>query len=88
MHYCYLEDFFVIGAISAACQEVYDCFIELLQDLSFDISRQMVVSPLQVLVFLGVLIDTVGQYLALPNRKLLELRIFLHYSCIGLLVQG
>ena len=75
----YLDDFLVIGSTLAGCQEVFDCLIQLLQDLlGFDISWWKVVPLTQVLIFLGVLIDTVGQFLALPNGKLVELQIFVH----------
>ena len=58
----YLGDFLVVGSTLAECQEVFDCLIQLLQDLGFDISWQKVVVPTKVLIFLGVLIDTVDQF--------------------------
>ena len=74
----YLDDFVVIGSTLSECQEIFDCLIQLLQGLGFDISWQKVVPPTQVLIFLGVLIDTVGQFLALPDGKLVKLQIFMH----------
>ena len=74
----YIDNFLVIGSTLAECQEVFDCLIQLLQDLGFDISWRKVVPLTQVLIFLGVLIDTVGRFLALPNGKLVELQMFVH----------
>ena len=67
-----LDDFFVIGSTLAECQEVFGCLIQLLQDLGFDISWRKVVPPTEVLIFLGVLIDIVGRFLALSDGKLVE----------------
>ena len=75
----YLDDFLVIGSTLSECQEVFDCLIQLLQDLGFDISWRKVVPPTQVLIFAGVLIDTVGRFLALPDGNLVELQIFMHH---------
>ena len=55
----------------------FDCLIELLQNLGFDINWRKVVLPTQCLTFLGVLIDTVSKCLPLPQKKLVDLQLFL-----------
>ena len=52
----YLDDFLIIGAALAECQEFFDCLIELLQELGFDISWRKVVPPAQCLPFWGSLL--------------------------------
>ena len=48
----YLDDFLVIGSTLAECQEIFDCLIQLLQDLSFNISWRKVVPPHKCSFFL------------------------------------
>ena len=80
----YLDDFFIIGATYAECLEIFSCLIELLQQLGFQISWHKVVSLTQCLTFLGILVNTVGQTLELPEDKLVALQdlvqAFIHRS--------
>ena len=70
----YLDDFLVIGASLAECLEIFNCLLELLQNLGFSISLKKVVLPTQCLIFLGVLIDTISQSMSLPHDKLVALQ--------------
>ena len=72
----YLNDFLVLAATWAECKEVFDCLIELLQNLDFEINWRKVEPPTQCLTFLGVLIDTVSECLSLPQEKLVDLQLF------------
>ena len=72
----YLDDFLIVGATYAECLEAFNYLLELLQDLGFEISWHKVVSPTQVLIFLGVELNTVSQTMSLPQHKLVELQAF------------
>ena len=70
----YLDDFLVIGVTSAECCEIFNCLLELLQNLGFSINWKKVVPPTQCLIFLGALIDTIHQSMSLPHDKLVALQ--------------
>ena len=72
----YLDDFLIVASSWTQCMEAYECLLELLQNLGFEISFRKVVPPTQCLTFLGVQIDSVGQYLSLPQNKLVDLQAF------------
>ena len=72
----YLDDFLIIALSFAQCLEAYECLLELLCKLGFEISWKKVVPPTQCLTFLGVQIDSVGQCLLLPQGKLVGLQAF------------
>ena len=79
----YSDDFLIIGAFYAECLEIFSCLVELLQELGFQISWHKVVPPIQALIFLGILINSVTQTLELPQDKLVALQdlvqAFLHW---------
>ena len=70
----YLDDSLVNKATWKECQEVFECLLQLLKSLGFEISCKKSAPPTQQLVFLGILIDTIGQTLSLPQDKLVELQ--------------
>ena len=70
----YLDDFPVIGATKAECHAAYECLLNSLQDLGFQISWHKVVPPTQQLTFLGIELNSVTQCMALPQSKLVELQ--------------
>ena len=72
----YLDDFLIVASSWAQCMEAYECLLELLQNLGFEISFRKVVPPTQCLTFLGVQIDSVDRYLSLPQNKLADLQAF------------
>ena len=78
----YLDDFLIIGATYAECLETFNCLVELLQELGFQISWHKIVPPTQALIFLGIVINSVTQTLELPQDKLVTLQdlvqAFLH----------
>ena len=69
----YLDDFLVIGSTYAECLEVFNCLIELLKELGFQISWHKV-PPSWCLIFLGILIKTINQTLGLPQDKFVALQ--------------
>ena len=77
----YLDDFLVIGATEAECQQAYDTLFNLLTDLGFQLSTSKLVPPCQSLIFLGVLFDTVSLTLSLPAQKLSQLKEVISLFC-------
>ena len=73
----YLDDFLVIGETKEACPAAFDALLSLLQNLGFKISWSKVQGPVQRLIFLGVLLDTVQCTMSLPEAKLMALLNFL-----------
>ena len=75
-HNCvgYLDDFIVIEDNVNNCQVAYDCLYNLLEELGFVVNVQKAVPPCSKLIFLGIEIDTRARSLALPARKLLEVK--------------
>ena len=78
----YLDDFLIIDAIYAECLEIFNCLVELVQELGFQISWHKVVPPTRALIFLGILINSVTQTLELSQDKPVALQdlvqAFLH----------
>ena len=66
----YLDDFLIIAPTREECQLAFDTLMQLLRELGFQISMGKVVSPCQLLVFLGIQIDTNALVLSLPKEKL------------------
>ena len=50
----YLDDFLVTGATWQECQDVFECLLQLLKNLGFEINQNKVVPSTQQLVFLGI----------------------------------
>ena len=78
----YLDDLLIIGATYAACLEIFNCLVELVQELGFQISWHKVVPPTHALIFLGIPISSVTQAQELSQDKLVALQdlvqAFLH----------
>ena len=79
----YLDDFLIIDAIYAECLEIFNCLVELVQELGFQISWHKVVPPTRALIFLGILISSVTQTLELPQDKLVALQDLCKLFYIG-----
>ena len=54
----YLDDFLIIANSKYECEQAYQCLLDLLLSLGFDINWDKVVPPSQRLIFLGVFIDS------------------------------
>lgn len=70
----YLDDFLICEKTKDRCVRAMVILISLLRKLGFFINWQKVVDPCQVLVFLGIEIDTTKLELRLPSDKLLQLQ--------------
>ena len=71
---CYLDDYLIIDLDKNRCKLGYELLIDVLQRVGFDINFKKVEPPVQKIIFLGIEIDSVNGTLALPEKKLEELR--------------
>ena len=65
----YLDDFLFIALLKALCDEQVDCFIDLCKEINFPVALEKTVWGTQIIVFLGLLIDTVNQVICIPKDK-------------------
>lgn len=65
----YLDDFFFANFMSALCNEQVQYFIDLCDRIRFLVSMEKTVWATQIIVFLGILINTITQTLALLQDK-------------------
>ena len=73
----YLDDFLIIGESELACRAAFGTLLSLLSNLGFEINWKKVVQSTQRLIFLGVLLDTVGCTMSLPEEKFGALKSYL-----------
>lgn len=80
--YAYIDDFFTISESKIECMQALNCLIMLLRRLGFLINWTKVVDPTQIIVFLGIEINSIDMSLRLPDEKMLsihnELNLFLN----------
>ena len=70
----YLDDFAVIGPPdSPACQQALDTLEQVCKELGVPLAPEKKDGPSTLIVFLGILIDTIKQELSLPGDKLRRL---------------
>ena len=74
----YLDDFCMIHHDQTKVKESQQALIQLLHSLGFSVSWPKVVSPTQVVKFLGIILDSVKMEMRLPNSKLKSLQNVLH----------
>jgi len=77
----YLDDFLIIGETYEEFKLAFETLCSLLIRLCFTISPTKLVCPFQILVFLGVEIDTTALSFSLPQRKLTDLKDCLTAFC-------
>ena len=70
----YLDDFLLVSPDKETCTHAYHTLLNLLHRLGFTINEDKIVPPTQELTFLGIVINSKDRTLALPERKLQELR--------------
>lgn len=69
----YLDDFLVAARTFDECKEALDFLIFILRRLGFAIAYHKVEGPVQTLVFLGFLLDTVEMTVAVTQKRVSEL---------------
>ena len=71
----YLDDFVVLGPPnSSVCQDHLDTLMKVCEVLRVPLAAEKKEGPSSVIVFLGIVIDTVKQELRLPEEKLRRLQ--------------
>ena len=68
----YLDDFLLIASTKHQCQVLMDEVLKLIVSLGFDINKQKLVYPAQVVTFLGIEINSVTLNLAIPLQSKLS----------------
>ena len=76
----YLDDFLVIGDTQEECRRGLNELMRTLRRLGFSINYNKVAGPSQKLTFLGIMLDTLGMTIQLPDQKLDELQQVLHQA--------
>ena len=71
---CYCDDFLIVEPTYDKCKAAMSFLMWLLRRLGFSISYNKVLGPSQVMVFLGIELNTLDMSLALPPDKLHEIR--------------
>ena len=64
-----LDDFLFTALIKALCDGLVDTFFDLCKTINFPVSVDKTVWGCQVIVFLGMLINTVTQTISIPMEK-------------------
>ena len=70
----YLDDFLVVGSTRDECEHKLLCLIGLLRTLGFSIAWDKVVSPANVVTYLGIELDSLKMEFRLPDRKLVKIK--------------
>ena len=66
----YLDDFFFTNYSRESCQRDLDHMVQLCELLGVPLAPDKIIGPVQLLVYLGIEIDTVGMTTRLPGDKL------------------
>lgn len=65
----YLDDYFFAALLAACCNQQVELFMEICSRINFPVSLEKTVWATQVIVFLGMLINTVSQTVSIPLDK-------------------
>ena len=71
---CFIDDFFISSDTIDSARRAINLLIHVLVSLGFAISWEKCVSPTTCLTFLGVSINTIEGTLAIPEKKLVEIK--------------
>ena len=74
----YLDDFFFAALLKAWCKMQVQQFIDLCCEINFPVSMEKTEWGTTKLVFLGMLIDTVTQLVAVPDQKVLKAKSLIY----------
>jgi hypothetical protein len=70
----YIDDFLLVCDSFDECKQALDVAISLVQSLGLTVNFDKVEGPVQQITFLGIHVDCVNRTLALPAKKLLEVK--------------
>ena len=68
----YLDDYLFIAFLKSQCNDQVEKFIQICKDINFPINLDKTFWASTILTFLGLLIDTVHQMVAIPNDKIVR----------------
>ena len=74
---CYCDDFLIIASSKEECRRTMIQLIQTLRKLGFAINYDKVIGPAQVIVFLGIEINTISMAVSLPQNKLDDIKLCL-----------
>ena len=66
----YLDDFFFAALLAVLCNNQVQKFLNLYDEIGFPVVLEKMVWATQIIVFLGILIDTINQTISIPSEKL------------------
>lgn len=69
-----LDDFLFIHKLQAGCQDALSKFQALCEDLGIPLAPDKTIGPLQILIFLGIELDTINFFSRLPEDKVKKCR--------------
>ena len=65
----YLDDFFFAHLIKQLCDQQVQCFLDVCSEIQFPVALEKTFWSNTVIVFLGILIDTINQVICIPKEK-------------------
>ena len=66
----YLDDFFFTALMKIWCDEQIKIFLDICKEIGFPVSMEKTVWSVNILTFLGLLIDTIRQLVIIPMDKI------------------
>ena len=66
----YMDDYFFIDRLSSLCNRQVQTFIDICNEIKFPVSLEKTFWATSVLVFLGLMIDTIGKFISIPVDKI------------------
>ena len=73
----YLDDYFFAALYKLLCDLQVQSFLDLCKDINFPVSLEKTFWGTTKLMFLGMLIDTIAQIVAIPDDKVLKAEILI-----------
>ena len=74
----YLDDFFFVALVKQICNQDIDTFIKICQYIKFPVSMEKTFWATQIIVFLGLLLDTRNQTISIPQEKITKGLIYIN----------
>lgn len=65
----YLDDYLVVSLLKNDCDAQVTVFLQICERIKFPVSLDKTVWGVQIIVFLGLLIDTINQKVTIPDKK-------------------
>ena len=75
----YLDDYLFVAYIRNECNEQVQVFLNVCKDIQFPVSLEKTHWGAQVIIFLGLLLDTIEQEIGIPMEKIRKARNLIEY---------